>query len=230
VGDVIAQMPPAEGGSARHRELLLDGAARDHAGVGRRHERLARLQDERLDLVRADADHLRHLGVRELAQLGQEQRGALVVGQRAQVGEQVAQLLAPLDVGGEVLRRRNPVVGQPRIGAPCADDRDAPVARDGVEPGAHRARDPSLPERRVGGEERVLDDVLAVLRLPEHVPREREQREMVADVELLERLHVAAARRARELPVRAGTRAQEQPSGRRCRGRHVGLVPRGTVL
>ena len=199
--EVIAQVPAAQRRSGRDGKLLADRVARDRARVRRRHQVLARLEDQRLDLPRPHADHLAHLGMREVAELGEQQRRALVVGQRAQIVEQVAQIGALLDVGGEVLGRRHARVRKVVLLAPRAQERDAAIARDRVQPRPHGLGHLAGAERAVGGDERVLDDVLGVVDAPDHVAGEREQLQVVALEERLEGGHVATARRARELLV-----------------------------
>ena len=65
----------------------------------------ARLEDERLHLCHLALDDLGHLGVREVAELGEDERGALVVGQLLHVGEQLLEVGALLDLLAEALRR-----------------------------------------------------------------------------------------------------------------------------
>jgi hypothetical protein len=57
---------------------------------------LAGLEYERLNFLGAHAQHLSYLGVRVIAQLKENQRGTLVVGQPLQVVEQFADVLLPL--------------------------------------------------------------------------------------------------------------------------------------
>ena len=67
------------------------------------------------------------------AELGQHERGALLLGQARDVAEQVAHVLAPLGLGREVLGGRRLVVRQRALAA-GAQHREAAVAGDRVEP------------------------------------------------------------------------------------------------
>ena len=86
--------------------------------VARAQQRLAGLEDERLDLLAAHAEHRRDLRVGLVAELEEDQRGALVVGQALQLVDQLAQVGAQLDLGRHALERpgagREPVDGDLR--------------------------------------------------------------------------------------------------------------------
>ena len=73
--------------------------------VARAHQRLARLEDERLDLLPAHAEDRRDLLVGLVAELEEDQRGALVVGQALQLVHQLAQVGAQLDLRRHALER-----------------------------------------------------------------------------------------------------------------------------
>ncbi len=66
----------------------------------------------------------------EVAELGQDERRALVVGQAAEVGEELAQLGAALDVRGEAVEAGFKIVGRDGRLATRGDQREAAVARD----------------------------------------------------------------------------------------------------
>ena len=131
--DAAPRHPPGDG-----RELLADLGAWRLARRARAQQRLARLEDEGLDLLPAHAEDGRDLLVGLVAELEEDQRGALVIGQALQLGHQLAQVGAPLDVGGHALDRpgavRDRVDGD--LGAACTQRRQAPVAGDRVQPRA----------------------------------------------------------------------------------------------
>ena len=71
----------------------------------------------------------------DVARLREDERGALVVRQLVEVAQDVAEILPALDDGAEMLRLRLGRVLE-RALAPGAQDGEAAVARDRVEPGA----------------------------------------------------------------------------------------------
>ena len=97
---VAAQRAAAQLAAARGRELLADVLARRLARVAVGDQPGARLVHERLDLGRRHVDHRGDLGMGEVADLGEHERGALVVGQPRDVAQQRAQVRALLDAGG----------------------------------------------------------------------------------------------------------------------------------
>lgn len=78
--------------------MLANLGARTLARFAAADERLASLEDQRLHLLAADAEHDRDLGMGLISQLEQDQRGTLIGRQPLHVGEQLTQLLAPLHV------------------------------------------------------------------------------------------------------------------------------------
>ena len=120
-----------------------------------------------------------------VAQLEEHERRALLLGQLLEVGQQAAQLGAALDVGGEAVARRVPVV-EGRVLAARAQDRQAAVARDGVEPGLEANRPLAGAQRAMSGHEGVLKGVLGLLVAGEHVPAEGEQAAVIAVEDELE--------------------------------------------
>ena len=149
--------------AAQHRELLLDLPAVGVARRARARQRLARLEHQRLDLVLAHAQRPADLLVAQGTELGQDERGPLVLGQALQVGEQLAQVLAPLDLGREPLDRGLGNVVEGALLLAGAQDGQAAVAGDGVEPRLELDRLVAADEVAVGGDERVLDGVLGLL-------------------------------------------------------------------
>ena len=198
---VAAQRPAAQGSAARDREFLADRGAGGRAGVALGHQLGAGLEDEGLDLARGHADRRGDLGLRHAAELEQDQRGALVLGQASEVGDQFAQVGAQGDAVGEPVERRLDVLDRDRSRPPRGQDRLAAVAGDRVQPGLHGLRELPGAQRPVGAQEGLLERVLAVLGVAQHVPAEREQRPVVPVVEDLEGGLVARADPRREARV-----------------------------
>ena len=101
---------------------------------------------------------------REPAELEQHQRGALVLGQPAEVGDQLAQVGAP---HRRRPRARRTTARRPRsetaAAAPRGQHRLAAVAGDREQPRADRSGHLAGAQRAVGAQERLLERVLAVL-------------------------------------------------------------------
>ena len=135
--------------------------------------------------------------------LAEQQRGALGLGQLADVGEQVAELLAVLDA----LEGGHPVhvgVGVHRVLAVrgrLAKVVEAAVPGDPVEPGAHGDRALVGDHRVVGGDEDLLEHVLGVLGGAEHLAAEAEEARLVALDQRVEGVLVAPAGQGDELLV-----------------------------
>ena len=197
-------------------------------------QRLARLEYERFHLVLAHADHIADVLVREVAQLRENERRALVVRQPAEVDEQLAQVLAALDLDGQVVGRRHrfvEVVG--RLPAPRPQHREAAVAGDGVQPRPQLDRLVGVDEVAVGAEERVLDRVLGLVGRAEHVAAEGQDAAMVALVDLLEGGLRSRAHQGDEPLVRGQPqqpwRAYLQARRRPCNWRHAGSMSKNPV-
>src|SRR3954469_6470786 len=179
------------------RQMAADLGAGRVARRPRAQQTLARLEHERLDLRALDVEHLRDLGVRVVPELEQDERGALVLGQPVEILDEVAQIGAKLDGVGESLADRAVArrVGHRLAGAAGAQDGEAAVARDRVEPGLQR-RGPvaGARERAVGRGEGVLQRVLGLLPASQHVPAERDEAAVVAIVDGLEGRDAAVPR------------------------------------
>ena len=117
----------------RFGDLLADLLARRLARLAAGRERRPRLEHQRLHLLPRHVQHERDLVVGDGPELGQHERGALLLGQARDVAEQVAHVLAPLRLGREVLGGRRLVVAQRALAA-GAQHREAAVAGDRVEP------------------------------------------------------------------------------------------------
>ena len=113
-------------------------------------------------------------------------------GRPREVGHELAQVGAAADVVGQAVERDLDVVGRHRGRAAGREQREAAVAGDREQPRADRVRHPAVEQRPVRAQERLLERVLAVLAVADHVPAEREQRRVVAVVERLEGGDVAA--------------------------------------
>jgi hypothetical protein len=215
-GNVAAQRGALESGAARRRELLADLDARRLAGAAPARERLARLEDQRLHLLAPHAEDLGDLVVAVVAELEEHERRALLLGEAFEVGQQAAQLGAAVDVGGQAVGGGVTVVEGDLL-APRAQDRQAAVARDGVEPGPEADRPIAGAQRAIGGHEGVLQRVLRLLVAGQHVPAEGEQAAVVAVEDELEGALVAAADTSHEgivgPPARQAVAQERAPEG-----------------
>jgi hypothetical protein len=229
-------MPEPQPRALGGRELLADLVAGRGPSAAARRERLARLEDERLHLLGRDSQHLGDLLVAQGVELRQDERGALILRQALEVAQQVAQVLAVLDVGDEPVDRGLALALRvPVLGAAGAQHGQAAVACDREQPRAQLDRLPRADERAVRGEERVLNGVLGVLSLSQHVPAEREDRPVVALVDRVECGGVSGAN-ARDEPVVATQAAQPRKRGRvgarvrDARGFHAGIIGRNAAI
>jgi hypothetical protein len=84
-------------------QALADVRARTISSLPAAHERLAGLEDQRLDLLLANSQHLCDFVMRLVAELEQHQRGALVGREPLHVLQHLAQFLAPLDLIGQAV-------------------------------------------------------------------------------------------------------------------------------
>ena len=127
-----------------------------------------------------------------VAQLEEDERGALLLGQLLEVGQQAAELGAAIDIGGQAVAGGMPVV-EGHLLAARAQDRQAAVARDGEEPGLEEDRPLAAAQRAIGRHEGVLEGVLGLLVAGEHAPAEGEQAAVIAVEDELEGALVAGA-------------------------------------
>jgi len=134
----------------------------------------------------------------QIPQLGQDERAALVLGEAAEVGHELAQVGTPADVVGEAVERRLDRVRRQRVVAACREHRAAAVARDCEQPRPDAVGRSSVTQRAVGADEGLLQRVLAVLAAAERAPAEDEQRGVMAVVEGLEGRRVSGAHERRE--------------------------------
>src|SRR4051812_2594036 len=165
-------------------------------------------------------------------QLGEQQRSTLLVGQASEVAEHRLEILALLDARrdgkafggrlGDGVERRGLAAG--------AQDGEAAVAGDGIEPGPQCDGLGSGEELAVRGDHDVLQDVLGFLAGADHVAAEGEQLAVVAVVDDLEGGFVTGADTRGEPLVGSGA-ADCEPSPRRGLGRgsdrHTQMMPNG---
>jgi hypothetical protein len=156
-----------------------------------------------------------------VAELEEHERGALVVGQALEVGQQAAQLGAAVDVSGQAVARDARLVEGDLL-APRPQHGQAAVAGDRVQPGLEADLAAGRPHGAVGGHEGVLQGVLGLLAGAEHVAAEREQTAVVAVEDQLEGAVVAGADagdqrlvRAPATHARAGTGGEAWCCGKR---------------
>src|SRR2546421_12648145 len=131
---MAAKVAAPESPAALRGELLTDVGAVGLPRHATGQERLASLEDERLDLLLRDAQRLGDLIVSERIELGQDERRALIVRQTLHVDDQIAQVLAPLHLNRESFRDGLIEVAG-RLRSPPAQHRVATVARDREQPG-----------------------------------------------------------------------------------------------
>jgi hypothetical protein len=201
------------------RRRLRRGNRLDARRVARRacaQQRLTRLEHESLDLLPAHAEDRRDLLVGLVSELEEDEGGPLVVRQALQLRHQLAQLGAPLDLGGRALdgaraRRDRFDAG---VGPARAQRGQAAVAGDRVQPRAQLDGPGAAAQGPVRRHEAVLQGVLGLLAVPQHVSAEREQPTVVAVVDDLERVVVAGAHASDE-PIVAD--AYQAPTARRMR-------------
>ena len=168
---VMAKLVAAKRAAAQGGELLANLRTRSLACVAALDEGCPRSEHETLHAPRLAAEHLGDLGVREPGRLGEEQRSALLLGQLAHVGEELAQLGALLHLLAEPVGRE--LVELRRVLAARAQHGHAAIASDRVEPRLERDLPPSAPLKiLVCGREGVLHGVLCLLAGAEHVAAE----------------------------------------------------------
>src|SRR5262249_46563811 len=105
VAQVATQRCTPQRGAAKGRQLLANLCTRRLARVSAGDERGARLESERLDLLARAAEKLGDLLVRNAAELGEHERGALVVRQPSDVGQDRSELLTRDDLGRKIAGR-----------------------------------------------------------------------------------------------------------------------------
>ena len=127
-----------------------------------------------------------------VADLGEQQRRALLIGKFPDIGEQLAQLGPLRHLLVQAAGWQFPKLGR-RL-APRTQHRETPVAGNREQPGLQRDDSVGSPQEvAVSGRERELDGVLGLLSRGEHVATKGQQARRIALEEHLERRLVAAA-------------------------------------
>ncbi len=199
--EVMAQASTTEGAAAGVGELHLDLVAAGFARLAALDQARSRSEHEPLHLGLVAVEDFRHLLVGERLELGEHERGPLILGKLAHVREQLAQLRSAFHVlvepGGRDLHLADLTL------TAGAQHGQAAVARDGIEPGPE-VDDPVVGlEVTMGRGEHLLHRVLGLLARAEHVPAERQDAGQVALVEHLEGVDVARPHPRDELGVGA---------------------------
>src|SRR5437763_8020480 len=190
---MVLQGTAVQVAAAKRGQLLPDVRAARVPCLGAMGKRRPRLIDESLHLRRCASDRLGNLGLVQRTQLEEQQGHSLILRQAPQIAEQLAQLVAALDLLGESLSG-----GLERVCrglAPGAECRQAAIASDRIEPRAGMGRRGARVSLLVGGQKRLLCSVLGVLLTTEHVTAERQDAGLVAIVEDLEGLVMAVPNR-----------------------------------
>ena len=184
-------------------ELQADVVAGELARLARLGQRDAGPNQQALHAGHGRVHRLGDLLVAHRVDLTQEQRRALRLGELADVGEEVAELLAVLDPleGGHPVHVGVGVHRVLTVGGRLAKVVEAAVASDPVEPGPHRDRALVGDHRVVGGDEDLLEHVLGVLGRAQHLAAEAEEARLVALDQSVEGVLVALPGQRDELLI-----------------------------
>lgn len=153
------------------------------------------LEDERLHLLPADAEHRCDLGVGVASELKQDQSGALIGREALHVLEHLAKILALPDLisGATDIRSIQDRAGDRRRVLARAEFGQASVPRDRVKPRPQRNVAVAGPQRPVGRHKRELQHILGSLPVSEHMRAESEHARGVPVVDRLKRSIVTGA-------------------------------------
>jgi hypothetical protein len=187
----------------RQREVVADLHAGGVAGLGGLDQPDPGADEQRLDGRDRRLERDGEVGVGQALELAHEQRGALLVGQALDVGDQAAQVVAALGLGERVGQRRagdlEDIGGRRDRTAQVVD---AAVVGHAVQPGLQDDRAIVHAQRVVGAQEHVLQRVLGIRARPgEHLARVREQAGPVAVVDDAEGVVAAGPEEGDELLV-----------------------------
>ena len=198
--DRAGDLAQALGGFGELDPDLAAGQQARLAGLG---ERDPRPHQQRLDRRHRGLHRGGDLLVGEGVHLAQQQGRALGLGKFVDVAEDLAELLAVVDLlgGRGGLDGRHHVHRFLRVGGRFAQVVEAAVAGDPVEPGAQVDLALVGEHRPVGVDEDLLQHVLGVLGGAQHLAAEAEQAALVAVDDRLEGAGVAAARHRDQLLV-----------------------------
>ena len=180
------------------------------------------MEDECLYFLPRDSEGLGDLLMAQGVEFGQNECSSLLAGQAAHVDDEVPQVLAPLNLTREAVCDRLVEVGRGPLTL-RSQDRVAPVAGDREQPGSEVDRLLRGDEVAVRGQEGVLNGVLGLLGVAEHVASEGENPAMVAVVHGLECRRTALPDQRHQ--TRIGNQSQQVRGGKgrrpcRCLPRH----------
>ena len=176
-------------------------------------QRLTGLEDECLDLLPRHAEHLRDLRVRQRVEFGEHQRRPLIVRQALHIADQIPEILACLNLRGEALGLDLLKFGHGLLPA-GTQDAEAAVAGDREQPRTQMDRLFGLHQVAVGGGERVLNGVLGLVGIAEHVAAERQNRLVISVVGGLKGSRAALSDQGHEARIR-GDSQQHRRAERR---------------
>jgi hypothetical protein len=219
--EVLAERAAPKRAASGGGELFANVGARRLAGVAVFDQRRPRLEHERLHLHRVTSHDGADVRVRQVAELGEHQRRALLLGKLAHVVKKLAQVGALLDFLGEP--GRGNVLQLARPLAAGAKDREALVAGDRVEPGLELELARVRAHRVVCGDEGLLDGILRLVGRAEQVPAEGQDRPVVAVEDDLEGGLVATADVLDEPRVRECAEQAARPGQRDSSRNRQGL-------
>lgn len=205
-----ADVPAPEPGAVHRRELLANLRAVGFARRASGQQRFPGLEHERFDLLARDAEDRADLTVTEGLELGEDQRRSLILRKALHIDHQVSEILAALNLARQALRDRLDALARGLLAA-GANDRETAITGDREEPRPQCDRLLRVHDVLVGREKRVLDGVLGLLVIAEHVPAEREDRAVMAIVCGLERGRAALSDQGDEMGI---GREPKRPSGR----------------
>ncbi len=198
--DAPGQNPPVQRG-----QPLADLRARPVPGLPAPHQRLARLEDERLHLLPAHFEHIGDLTMRMVAEFKERQRSPLVGGQPLHVLEHFAQFFTPLDLvcqavdHGPIHRHVVEIKGV----AARAQLGQAAVASNRVQPGPQGHIAIAATQGPVCGDEGQLQRVLGRFPASQHVHAEREQAARISIVDGLESVAFAGSNLGDQVLIRS---------------------------
>ena len=196
----------------RPQQVGLDLGAVGVTGLGGLHEAHASADQQGLDRGDRHVECVGEVGVRHAVHLAHQEGGALLLRELADVGDELAEIVAALGLLDRVVQRLARHVEDLGRGRDrTAQMVDAAVVGDAVEPRAHVHLTVVVAQRPVGAHEDVLQHVLRVLPGTggQHLAHVGEQPLAIAVVKDPERFVVATAERRDQLLVRAQT---QQPT------------------
>ena len=189
----------------RAQQVGLDLDAVGVAGLGGLHQAHASADEEGLDRGDRHVERVGEVGVGHAVHLAHQERGALLLRELADVGDELAQVVAALGLLDRVVQRlAGHVEDLGRRRDRTAQMIDAAVVGDAVQPRPHVHLAVVVAQRPVRADEDVLQHVLRVLARAggEHLAHVGEQPLAIAVVEHPEGLVVAATECRDQLLIR----------------------------